>query len=120
MNVKTYSLMCFVLMSAVSQAQGFEQAAEGYCEKLKFCAMEQVQGDQSLPEDLMPIVLGQVDSMCSNRKQNYLQVSKDYSLEKEAIACMNSFATLSCDSIDELGYSQSRECVSFRAAIAKR
>jgi hypothetical protein len=90
-------------------AEEFSDVALQLCEKVKSCAIAQMNQEEMTPE-MRQMVQPMLDNMCVSVQSGVEEVPKDHALYPQGLACMRSLAQLSCEQIMEMEDSTTAEC----------
>jgi hypothetical protein len=101
-------LMCAITVSAV-RAEEFTEASQTLCEKVKSCAMEQLQS-ANLPPQAREMMQPTLDTMCEQMQAKVGDVPTGHALYKPAVACMQSMNTLTCEMLQSPDNLATPEC----------
>lgn len=101
-------LLCVLTVSG-ARAEDLAAAAQTLCEKVKSCALAQLEGEALTPQarEMMQPAL---DSMCTQVQGGVEQVPTGHALYQPAVACMQSMNTLSCEMMQDPNTVQTPAC----------
>jgi hypothetical protein len=102
------------LASFPAHSDSMTDAALGLCEKVKSCAMAQID-EQDLTPEIRQMMQPMLDGMCANMQSSVGEFSPGHPLYVPAEACMRSMETLSCDMIQDPAQVETPECQKFTA-----
>ena len=107
--------LIFALAALPAGAETYEEATLALCEKVKHCAMAQMQ-DQEMSAEQEQMMAGMMQNMCAGIQQNYSAPAHSPHYGK-ATQCMRSMADLSCDEFDQMSdENPTPECAAFQEA----
>lgn len=95
-------LLCLVSLVPTAHADELADAAQALCEKVKSCAMAQMDGQEITPETRQ-MMQPMLDSMCAQVRGKIGEVPTGHPLYQPAVACMQSMNSLTCESMQEAG-----------------
>ncbi|HAT85979.1 hypothetical protein [Cohaesibacter gelatinilyticus] len=97
----TFALAAFGLLalSSPGQTATFESAYAGFCEKMKSCAMAEINKVQGMNEAMKTQATMMIEGMCANVRQDFTSITQHPALEPAAVDCLNSMAALSCEDL---------------------
>lgn len=98
-----------LLLSFNASAAELEAETRQFCEKIKTCALAQIQGEE-IPPEMEEMLVPMIDSMCKEMISSVDEMRGDKALEADAAACMNSMSALSCDAIMS-GEAETKACM---------
>jgi len=104
-------LLCLITVSS-ARAEEFAVAAQALCEKVKSCAMEQLQGAELTPE-ARQMMQPMLDGMCAQVQGRVGDVATGHPLYKPAAACMQSMNTLTCEMMQDADQLQTPACEAY-------
>lgn len=84
-------------------------AAQGLCDSVKSCALEQMAREDLTPE-MRQMMEPMLENMCTTMQANVQQVPAGHPLYKPAVACMRSLESLSCEQMQNLDRTTTPEC----------
>ena len=83
------------MLCVYAAADDLGEAAQGLCDAVKRCAMEQIDREDLTPE-MREMMEPMLENMCITMQANVQQVPVDHPLYQPAVACMRSLESLSC------------------------
>lgn len=95
-------LLCLVSLVPAAHADELADAAQKLCEKVKSCAMAQMEGQELTPETRQ-MMQPMLDSMCTQVRGRIGEVPTGHPLYQPAVACMQSMNSLTCESMQDSG-----------------
>ena len=107
--------LCFLSAQTVS-ADDIADAALGLCEKVKSCAMAQIEEEDLTPE-LRQMMQPMLENMCANMEDKVEAVPAGHPLYAPAIACMRSMEALSCEAMQDPGHMETPECAAYEKLV---
>ncbi|CAA0122689.1 Uncharacterised protein [Halioglobus japonicus] len=110
--LKIYSgsiLLSIAILIPAAHADELGDAAQALCEKVKSCAMAQIEG-QNIPAETREMMQPMLDGMCTQIRGKVGEVPTGHPLYKPAVACMESMNSLSCENMQEAGDMITPEC----------
>lgn len=93
-------------------ADDISSAANGLCEKVRSCALEQVANENLAPE-LREMMEPMLDTMCDRMQEKVQEVPTGHPLYQPAIACIRSMEALSCEAMQSPEGMQTPECATY-------
>ena len=102
-------LLSIALFVTPAQADELGDAAQTLCEKVKSCAIAQMEG-QNIPEETRQMMQPMLDNMCTQVRGKVGEVPTGHPLYKPAVACMESMNSLSCENMQDAGAMTTPEC----------
>ncbi len=104
-----------LLLSFNASAAGLEAETKQFCEKIKTCAMAQIQGEE-IPPEMEEMLVPMIDNLCKEMISSVDIAGGNKDLEADAAACMNSMSALSCDAIMS-GEAETKACVALEKKV---
>ncbi len=95
-------LLSMVIVAPVSRADELADAAQTLCEKVKSCAIAQMEGQELTPETRQ-MMQPMLDSMCTQVRGKVGEVPTGHPLYDPAVACMQSMNSLTCENMQDAG-----------------
>lgn len=96
-------------LSALVAADDLTDAAQGLCDSVKSCALEQIAKEDLTPE-MRQMMEPMLESMCTNIQSKVQEVPMDHRLYKPAVACMRSMESLTCADMQNPDRMSTPEC----------
>ena len=90
-------------------ADELEDVSLQLCEKVKSCALAQMQ-EQDLTPEMREMMQPMLEGMCANMQGKVDDVPRDHRLYKPALECMRSMANLSCEEMQNADQVRTPEC----------
>lgn len=105
--------------SAGAVADELSSALTTMCDKMKTCAMAQIEAENELPADMKAMMKQSLEQSCSTIQHNYEQAMQTYpGYYAAALACVRSMNKLDCQELmDEPGETQA--CKQYEAGVAQ-
>ena len=100
------------LFSAHSLSDDFADSVLQLCEKVKGCAVAEMNQADLTPE-VRQMMEPMLATMCSSMQANIQQVPSGHELYKPALACMKSMNEMSCKDIQNQGSYQTGACKAY-------
>lgn len=97
------------LLCVYSLADDLGDAAQGLCDAVKSCALEQIAKEDLTPE-MRQMMEPMLENMCATMQANVQQVPAGHPLYQPAVACMRSLESLSCAQMQALDRTTTPEC----------
>lgn len=97
--MKSLILTLFILLglSNLAQADPYKDAMTGLCEKMKSCAIAEMQKESAgLSDAMKEMIKGQMQAMCAGMEQEFSQAAMVPDLKDEVMACVQSIQAQSC------------------------
>ncbi len=95
-------LLAAALAGAPALAQNeLQQAADALCEKVRSCALAQVDDADMTPE-MRQMMEPMLDNMCVTMRAGIAEAPADHELYEPAVECMRSMAELACDQMEAM------------------
>ena len=108
------TLFVATLSTAVpAAADSLESAGADLCEKVKACALAEIDKQELTPE-MKEMMEPMLETMCVGMRQGMDQVPVDHQLYAPAVACMRSMANLSCEQLQDGNQVQTPECAKYQ------
>jgi hypothetical protein len=82
------------------------------CEKVKSCALAQMQ-EQDLTPEVREMMQPMLEGMCTDMQGKVEDVPRDHPLYKPALECMRSMANLSCAVMQDADRVRTPECENY-------
>jgi hypothetical protein len=95
----TIAALGFLAMPGLGQAATFEDAYAGFCEKMKSCAMAEINKVQGMNEQMKAQATMMIEGMCVNVRKDFTSINQHPTLEPAAVGCLQSMADLSCEEL---------------------
>jgi hypothetical protein len=96
------TLLSMVIVAPIARADELADAAQTLCEKVKSCALAQMEGQELTPETRQ-MMQPMLDSMCAQVRGKVGEVPTGHSLYAPAVACMQSMNSLTCENMQDAG-----------------
>lgn len=108
------SLLAFPV-ALPAHADDMSEALDGVCQKMRGCALAQMEGAEGMSEQTKAMIETQLDSMCDGIKAQYNSFAASvHPLYKPATACLVSMEALTCEQISEGDENPTPECAELR------
>ncbi len=118
--LKPYPLAAaFTLMLGVAttQADTLEAASTAMCEKVKQCALQQMNAaGQDVAPQMRAMIEQSINTMCDNMQSEF-PAHTNHPLAAPAAACMRSMATLSCDQLINNENAMTPACTDYQKQV---
>lgn len=114
------SILLFIGMLgfiSMTTAADFEQQSLQLCEKVKSCALAELDG-QDLSTEMKAMVTSSMDGMCEMMAVQFSDAGVSSELHSQASACMDSLKSLSCAELME-GESETPACVELEKRVTE-
>ena len=102
-------VLSFAVCIPAVHADELGDAAEALCEKVKSCALAQMEG-QNIPAETRQMMQPMLDNMCAQVRGRIGEVPTGHPLYKPAVACMESMNSLTCEDMQDSGDMATPEC----------
>lgn len=116
------TLFCIIFSLGISPAyssdEELQKASAQVCEKMKSCALAQLQG-QNLPPGMQEMITQTIDGMCAQVQQRYQLDLAQHSYYKPTLACLNSISQLSCNDIQNIDKALTTECATLQEMASR-
>lgn len=103
-----------VLFSAPASASDYQESYDRLCNKMKSCAMSQMEDAEGMSEDMKAMVMNSLNSMCKSIEVGFGTALVYQDLLSSAAQCMDSMAEQSCESLQGSNGDKTPQCVEFR------
>ena len=117
-NTKYLAILCAALLSASTVADEYSDASLALCEKIKSCALVQMDNQEITPE-VRQMMQPMLDSMCTSMLASVPEVAKTHAMYKPAIACMQSLDALSCEEMHGEANVKTPACMEYEEMAEK-
>jgi len=117
-NTTFLTLLCGAALSFSSIADEYTDASLALCEKVKSCALAQMDSQEITPE-VRQMMQPMLDNMCTSMLASVPEVAKDHAMYEPAVACMNSLDALSCEEIQGEEGSKTDACMEYEKMAEK-
>lgn len=104
------------LVAGSTVADEFADQALGLCEKVKACAMSEM-NQQALTPQMREMMQPMLNNMCTVMSSNVQEVPKDHELYQPALACLKSLQALDCAAYKNMDEAGTRECEAYEAKL---
>lgn len=109
-NIARLALLPLLSLLCVhAAADDISDAAQGLCDAVKSCALEQISKEDLTPE-IQQMMEPMLENMCTTMQANVQQVPAGHPLYEPAVACMRSLESLSCEQMQNLDRTTTPEC----------
>lgn len=101
--MKYAGLMTALLLGAASygHANEFADAVDKMCEKMKSCALQQLEQKKGVDPQMKAMVTQMTDQMCASMRQQYNPGAETHPLYEPALRCMQSMAEMDCAMLEK-------------------
>ncbi|AKH68841.1 hypothetical protein IMCC21906_01162 [Spongiibacter sp. IMCC21906] len=89
-----------LLCSVPLQADDLSQETARLCDRMKHCALSNIQ-DSGLPPEMQTMIRQQLDMACQGMEAKYGVMAQSHELYQPALACVKSLQSLSCAEMEE-------------------
>ena len=98
--MKLIIALLFLSLSQIALADDIEKQSLQLCEKIKSCALAELEG-QDMPPEVKSMMLSSMDGMCAAMATEFSNesIKGDEDLRREAKACMTSLSSMSCSEL---------------------
>lgn len=111
-------LMFGVATVQANEAGEYSKATQALCEKMKQCAIEQLNAEaEGVPQAMKDMVIQSMQGMCVSMASSFEPGLKQHELYQPAKACMQSMTALSCEQIMAMEDDTTKECQDYEKAI---
>lgn len=115
--------VCIVVLASLGvvlpvQAEKMTEASLALCEKVKGCALEQLQQEEFTPE-MRQMMEPMLNGMCQAVRAQITEVPTGHPLYAPALACMESMAQLSCAALQGGDDIKTAACEEYRRQAEK-
>jgi hypothetical protein len=101
--------MLVYLLGGVAVADDLTDAAQGLCDSVKSCALEQIARENLTPE-MRASMEPMLENMCVTMRAKVKEVPPNHPLYQPAVACMRSLESLTCEQMQDPQRSSTPEC----------
>jgi len=117
-NAKYLAILCATVFSVSAVADDYSDASLALCEKVKSCALAQMDSQEVTPE-VRQMMQPMLDSMCTSMLASVPEVAKSHAMYEPAVACMKSLDALSCEEMQGDGGSKTAACMEYEKMAEK-
>ena len=117
-NAKYSAILCATILSVSAAADDYRDASLALCEKVKACALVQMDSQDITPE-VRQMMQPMLDSMCTSMLASVPEVAQDHAMYKPAVACMKSLDALSCEEMQGEGGAHTAACMEYEKLAEK-
>ena len=100
------------MFAGPAAADELTDAAQGLCDTVKSCVLEQV-ATQDLTAEMREMMAPMLENMCSKMRSQVKEVPVDHGLYKPAVGCMRSLESLTCDQLQSGEQASTPECTEY-------
>lgn len=119
MNSRTLLPAALVFLFAGSAvADDLTDAAQGLCDSVKSCALEQM-AEQDLTPEMREMMAPMLDNMCATMRSKIQQVPTGHELYQPAVGCLRSMESLTCEQYRDPGQVSTPECQEYEELAKK-
>ncbi|MEZ5880162.1 MAG: hypothetical protein R3D35_05780 [Nitratireductor sp.] len=108
-----------MLLAAPAFATEYADSYDRLCNKMKSCAMSQMQDAEGMTEDMKAMVMNSLNSMCESIEVGFGTALVYQDLLGSAAQCMDSMAEQSCESLQRSDADKTPQCLEFRQKAKK-
>jgi hypothetical protein len=109
--------MLFVFAGAAA-ADALTDAAQGLCDTIKTCALEQMTG-QDMTEEVRQKMTPMLDDACADLRSQVQMVPTGHALYQPAVDCVRSMESLSCAQLQDAGRVTTPACNEYEELARK-
>jgi hypothetical protein len=84
-------------------------AAQGLCDSVRSCALENISKEELTPE-VLEMMGPMLDNMCSDMRSKVQEVPVGHGLYEPAVGCMRSLESLTCEQMQDPAQAATPEC----------
>ena len=117
-NAKYLAILCATTLSAFAAADDYKGASLALCEKIKACALVQMDSQDITPE-VRQMMQPMLDSMCTSMLASVPEVAQGHAMYEPAIACMESLDALSCEEMQGEAGAKTPACMEYEKMAEK-
>ena len=117
-NAKYLPILCATILSVSAVADDYKDASLALCEKVKACALVQMDSQDITPE-VRQMMQPMLDSMCTSMLASVPEVAQDHPMYEPAIACMKSLDGLSCEEMQGEAGAKTAACMEYEEMAEK-
>ena len=96
-------------LSAQPSADDLTDAAQGLCDSIRSCALENVAKEDLSPE-VLEMMGPMLDNMCASMRSKVKEVPAGHGLYKPAVGCLRSLESLTCEQMEDPDLAATPEC----------
>lgn len=100
-------------------ASDYQDSYDRLCNKMKSCAMSQMEDAEGMTEDMKAMVMNSLNSMCKSIEVGFGTALVYQDLLSSAAQCMDSMAEQSCESLQGSNGDKTPQCLEFRQKAEK-
>lgn len=100
-------------------ASDYQDSYDRLCNKMKSCAMSQMEDAEGMTEDMKAMVMNSLNSMCKSIEVGFGTALVYQDLLSSAAQCMDSMAEQSCESLQGSDGDKTPQCLEFRQKTEK-
>ncbi|MCB1702879.1 MAG: hypothetical protein KDI14_18850 [Halioglobus sp.] len=101
-----------LIFTGSAVADDLTDAAQGLCETVKSCVLEQLAG-QDLPPGMEANMGPMLDNMCAKMRSQVQEVPTGHELYEPAVGCMRSMESLTCEQLQNADSVTTPECTEY-------
>ena len=102
--------------STPTLADSIPEATLDLCEKVKSCAISQMNQEEVTPE-MRQMMEPMLESMCASMGQQVQAVAEQHPLYDSAVACIRSMEKLDCQALQGSGQNSTAACESYEKLL---
>lgn len=100
MKQAIFTATTLVILSSPAFSEGYSEAYGRFCDKLKSCALSELEQESAGMDDAMKqMIKQQLEGMCVGIEQSFGSIKAYPDLEESAVACFGSLSELSCETL---------------------
>jgi hypothetical protein len=111
-------LLSMAAAASAVQADELAEAAQVLCEKVKSCAVAQMEGQELTPETRQ-MMQPMLDNMCSQVRSRVSEVPSTHALYQPAVACMQSMGSLTCEAMQSADEMVTPACAEYEKLVSE-
>ena len=108
-SVRRALLPALSLLCAAAVADDLTDAAQGLCDSVRTCALEQIASEDLTPE-VREMMEPMLDNMCVTMRTKIQEVPPSHPLYRPAVACLRSLESLTCEQMQNPDRASTPEC----------
>lgn len=101
--------MLLCALASAATADDLTDAAQGLCDSVRSCALEQIAREDLSPE-MREMMEPMLDNMCATMRAKVQEVPPGHPMYQPAVACMRSLESLTCEQMQDAQRANTREC----------
>jgi len=109
------AVLVFMLAGHAS-ADDLSDSAQGLCDTVKSCALEQM-AEQDLTPEMREMMAPMLDNMCASMREGIKDVPVDHGLYQPAVGCLRSMESLTCEQLQNPDRATTPECKEYERLV---